>query len=169
MLTGGSVMFMEGSSTQVVCGMLVALLAIHVYSICAPFIKHDDDLLALAAQWCIFFTLFGGLLLKLNLNTSDGYDKDGSGFGVFLVLINVTVIVVGVAAAIYCIYSLKIMKNLRGLQKALVRKLGLDDDRAPSKTKHQHPTKGNGDAKMTTNPAFASASESPDVTALEFV
>jgi hypothetical protein len=164
MLTGGSVIFMEGSSTQVVCGMLVAMLAIHVYSVCAPFIKHDDDLLALAAQWCICFTLFGGLLLKLHLNTSDGYDENGSGFGVFLILINVTVLVVGVAAAIYCIYSLEIMKNLRALQKALVRKLGLDDEAT-----NQHPTKGSREVEMTTNPAFASATEAPDVAALGFV
>lgn len=91
MLTGGSVMFMEGSATQVVCGMLMALLAIHVASMCQPFIEDDDDVLALGAQWGVFFTLFGGLLLKLQLNSADGYDKDGSGFGAFLIVVNVLV------------------------------------------------------------------------------
>jgi hypothetical protein len=100
MLTGGSVMFMEGSSSQVVCGMLVALLSIHVNSICQPFIQDDDDVLALSAVWGIFFTLLGGLLLKLNLGDADGLDL-GHGTGIFLVSVNTMVILIAVGTVVF--------------------------------------------------------------------
>ena len=101
MLTGGSVMFMEGTATQVVCGILIALLSIHVYSMCQPFIHDEDDMLALAAQWGIFFTLFFGLLLKLQLNKTDDYDQDGSGFGVLLMIVNIMVMLLGFCMLVY--------------------------------------------------------------------
>jgi hypothetical protein len=94
MLTGGSVIFLQGSATQVVCGCLVALLAIHTNSICKPFIVAGDNVLALSAVWGIFFTLFGGLLLKLNLGQADGYTNYHGGFGNVLVFVNAMVIVI---------------------------------------------------------------------------
>jgi hypothetical protein len=86
--------------------MLVALLSIHVNSICRPFIEGDDDVLALSAVWGIFFTLLGGLLLKLNLGVADGLDqanldKLDRGTGVFLVVVNCMVIVIAVGTVIF--------------------------------------------------------------------
>jgi hypothetical protein len=122
MLTGGSVMFMEGSATQVVCGMLMALLAIHVASMCQPFIEDDDDVLALGAQWGVFFTLFGGLLLKLQLNSADGYDKDGSGFGAFLIIVNVLVMLVGIGTFFYGACATEITSAVGSVWAAIVSK-----------------------------------------------
>jgi hypothetical protein len=106
---------------QVVFGMLVALLSIHVYTICQPFIEDDDDVLALGAHWVIFFTLFGGLLLKVNLNTTDGYDKDGDGFGTFLVLVNIAVLFLGVGSSVFSIWGLEMASSAVALKEAFVR------------------------------------------------
>jgi hypothetical protein len=165
MLTGGSVMFMEGSATQVVCGMLIALLAIHVYSICQPFVEDDDDVLALGSQWGILFTLFGGLLLKLQLNGTDGYDKDGSGFGAFLILVNVLVMVVGAGTFIYGVYASQITNAVSTFKNAIMTKFGRATTILSTTEKEERgldkglPVPGAKD--MTTNPAFAQTSAEP--------
>jgi hypothetical protein len=122
MLTGGSVMFMEGTATQVVAGILIALLSIHVYSMCQPFIHDTDDVLALGAQWGIFFTLFFGLLLKLQLNKTDDYDQDGSGFGVFLMIVNIMVMLVGGFMLIFCICQSDLTDLVQCIKNAIVKR-----------------------------------------------
>jgi hypothetical protein len=146
MLTGGSVIIMEGSATQVVCGTLMALFSIHVYSICQPFVHDDDDVLALGAQWAIFFTLFGGLLLKLQLNGTDGYDKDGSSFGAFLIFVNILVVVVGVSTFIFAVYTTQITSAAGALKSVLLAKLG----RATSKPTIEAPGGDTSDSSTST-------------------
>jgi hypothetical protein len=99
LLTGGTVLFLEGSSTQIVLGMLVALLSIQVYARTQPFLEDSDDVLAMTAQWAVFFTLFGGLLFKLRVSEADGY---GSGLYVALmILVNVLVVVIACSSTFY--------------------------------------------------------------------
>ena len=163
MLTGGSVMFMEGSATQVVCGTLMALLAIHVYSICQPFIEDENDVLALGAQWGIFFTLFAGLLLKLQLNRADGYDKDGSGIGVFLVLVNVMVIVVGLGMFLFGVYASEV-SNAKDSMKRKLSSKGSKFGKATTTSTAVDFAEEEGKT-MTMNPAFErSASLRPNPT-----
>jgi hypothetical protein len=102
--------------------MLVALLSIHVNSICQPFIEGDDDVLALSAVWGIFFTLLGGLLLKLNLGVADGLDRANldkldHSTGVFLVVVNCMVIVIAVGTVIF-----QFLKFKEGSRQASQRK-----------------------------------------------
>ena len=102
--------------------MLVALLSIHVNSICQPFIEGDDDVLALSAVWGIFFTLLGGLLLKLNLGAADGLDQANldnldHSTGVFLVVVNCMVIVIAVGTVIF-----QFLKFKEGSRQASQRK-----------------------------------------------
>jgi hypothetical protein len=180
MLTGGSVMFMEGSATQVVCGMLIALLSIHVQTICQPFIEDDDDVLALGAQWGILFTLFGGLLLKLQLNSADGYDEDGTGFGAFLIVVNVLVILVGVGTFLYGAFATEFTSALGSLWAAIVNKFrcrfgcstASKDSAAESstgQTKELGLSEKKEDKAVTTiNPAFErSASLRPESASIE--
>jgi hypothetical protein len=75
--------------------------------------------LALGAQWGVFFTLFGGLLLKLQLNSADGYDKDGSGFGAFLIVVNVLVMLVGIGTFIYGAYATEITSAVGSVWAAI--------------------------------------------------
>jgi hypothetical protein len=102
MLTGGSAMFFEGSSSQVAFGMLISIIAIHVYATTRPYINRRDDLLAMAAQWGIFFTLFGGLLLKTKVPSGDGYE---GGLESMLLLVNVAVFVIAVGVLIFLVYQ----------------------------------------------------------------
>jgi hypothetical protein len=157
MLTGGSVVFMEGSATQVVGGMLMAFLSIHVYSTCQAFIVDADDVLALLAQWGILFTLFGGLLFKLNLSQTDGYDNDGSGLGLFLVFVNVMVLVFGISASIYSLHASGINSAAGSVKSAIMKKLSKSTSHPTSKNlagAQQEDNAMAGQVTATTNPAF---------------
>ena len=101
MTTGGSVAFKEGSAIQVASGTLMAVISICVYSLYTPFIKAEDNVLAMFAQWSVFLTLFAGLMLKLNLSEQDEIDDDGSAFGWFLIAVNGLVLVVALGAFVY--------------------------------------------------------------------
>jgi hypothetical protein len=98
MLTGGTVAFLEGSATQVAVGILISLVSIQVYATTEPFINRKDDILAMTAQWGIFFTLFSGLLLKTKVPSDDGYD---GALGGLLIFVNAMVIAVAVGTFIY--------------------------------------------------------------------
>jgi hypothetical protein len=89
MVTGGTVFFLEGSSTQVAAGMLVALFSTLVYTRTQPYIRDEDDKVAMAAQLAIYFTLFIGLLLKAKVPSDDGYDW---ALGGLLIFVNAMVI-----------------------------------------------------------------------------
>jgi hypothetical protein len=104
MLTGGTVFFLDGSATQVAVGILVALVSIQVYASTEPFIHRKDDILAMTAQWGIFFTLFSGLLLKTKVPSDDGYD---SALGGLLIFVNAMVIALAVATFIYEVFVSK--------------------------------------------------------------
>ncbi|GMH97930.1 hypothetical protein TrVE_jg8351 [Triparma verrucosa] len=56
----------ESSKEQITVGMLVSLLSITVYSRARPYIKEEDNSLAITSQWSIFFTFFSSLLYKFN-------------------------------------------------------------------------------------------------------
>jgi hypothetical protein len=98
MLTGGTVFFLEGSATQVAAGMLVALISIQVYARTQPYIRDQDDVLAMCAQWGIYFTLFIGLLLKAKVPSDDGYD---GALGGLLIFVNTMVIVIAIGTFLY--------------------------------------------------------------------
>jgi hypothetical protein len=102
MLTGGTVLFLPGSSTQIVIGMLIALMSIQVYARTQPYLADDNDILAMIAQWAVFFTLFSGLLLKINVSQTDGYDS--SVFLALLMLVNLLVIIFGCSSLVYSLW-----------------------------------------------------------------
>jgi hypothetical protein len=167
MLTGGSVMFMEGSATQVVCGMLIALMSVHVFSMCQPFIDDNNDKLALGSQWVIFFTLFGGLLLKLNLNYADGYDKDGSGVGVFLMTVNILVVVIGAGTCLFGIYTTQITSSASTFMGCIMKLIPTFRGKTTGRAGFVVGKSGTGASvetdsqpALTTNPAFESSTPS---------
>jgi len=101
MLTGGTVFFLEGSATQVAAGMLVSLASIQVYARTQPYICDQDDVLAMSAQWGIYFTLFVGLLLKTNVPRDDGYNN---ALGGLLVFVNLMVILLAICTFAYLVF-----------------------------------------------------------------
>jgi hypothetical protein len=110
MLTGGTVFFLEGSATQVAAGMLVALISIQIYARTQPYIRHQDDTLAMAAQWGIYFTLFIGLLLKARIPSADGYDGV---LGGLLIFVNAMVIVLAIGTFLYLLLHNEAAKSAK--------------------------------------------------------
>ncbi|GMH59843.1 hypothetical protein TL16_g02912 [Triparma laevis f. inornata] len=86
MMTGGLVFVNPGSTTQIVVAMLVSILSIILYSSTLPY-EHDSvDTLAVVSQWSIFFTLFGALLLRQEMDKEESLNLEL--FGVCLVIVN---------------------------------------------------------------------------------
>jgi hypothetical protein len=124
MLTGGTVFFLEGSATQVAAGILVSLVSIQVYAQAQPYIRHQDNVLAMTAQWGIFFTLFIGLLLKTKVPSNDGY---GSALGGLLIFVNGMVIVLAAGTFLYLIFQ---CNDYTGAEKAEAAKAAASADPA---------------------------------------
>ena len=72
-LTGVLVVVQQESTTQVVVGILVALLFIKLYNLYEPFEDDKVDVISELAQWQIFIVLFIGLLIRdTNLTDTNG-------------------------------------------------------------------------------------------------
>ena len=79
MLTSGLIFFSPGSASQIVISILICLVSMRVYSGFKPFINDKDDKLAETAQWQLFFTLFGALMLRVDVTNEYGNDRDAFG------------------------------------------------------------------------------------------
>jgi hypothetical protein len=75
LLTGGLVLFAQGSGSQIVCSMLICILSIALYSHYTPFIEKSDDDVVLVAQCQLFFTLFAGLIIRAGFDEEDDYNE----------------------------------------------------------------------------------------------
>jgi hypothetical protein len=145
MTTGGTVAFKEGSAMQVATGMLITVVSIFVYALNTPFINNEDDVLAVVAQWSVFFTLFSGLLLKLNVTEQDQFDEGGDAFGYFLVLVNGLVLVTAFGAFVF-----ELSRNpkpegliatasvkLKSLRSSISNRFSMSERSLPSDTKKE--------------------------------
>ncbi|GMI05580.1 hypothetical protein TrVE_jg1079 [Triparma verrucosa] len=83
-MTGLMIFIMAGSASQIVVSMLFSIASIAVYVTFKPYPCYDDDVLAICSQLSIFFTLFGGLLLRVDV--ADDFDQDT--FGMLLIVVN---------------------------------------------------------------------------------
>ncbi|GMH70463.1 hypothetical protein TL16_g05416 [Triparma laevis f. inornata] len=84
-LTAGLIMLRPGTAIQISTSMVLCLISMRVYAYAQPYISDRDDILAEIMQWQIFFTMFGSLLMKVDL-TDEGADKDM--FGTLLLFVN---------------------------------------------------------------------------------
>ncbi|GMI51691.1 hypothetical protein TeGR_g9851 [Tetraparma gracilis] len=75
MLTGGIIFLNPGTASQIVMSMVICLGAMRVYAGVRPFIDHNDDVLAEAAQWQLFFTMFAALAIKVQLDGETLQDR----------------------------------------------------------------------------------------------
>ncbi|GMI18635.1 hypothetical protein TrLO_g5769 [Triparma laevis f. longispina] len=83
-MTGLMIFVMAGSASQIVVSMLFSIASIAVFVTFKPYPCYDDDVLAICSQLSIFFTLFGGLLLRVDI--ADEFDENT--FGMLLIFIN---------------------------------------------------------------------------------
>jgi len=85
-LTGLLVFVFKGQASQVVVAMILSSLSAVAFVHWRPFVKEEDDNLAIVSQGAIFFTLLAGLLKKVGVDEKDKYDD--AMFGTLLVLVN---------------------------------------------------------------------------------
>jgi hypothetical protein len=58
-----------GSSTQIVFGIILAVIFIKLYGYYAPYVEDEDDFVQELSQYQIFITLFATLLIKTGAST----------------------------------------------------------------------------------------------------
>ena len=75
MLTGGLVFLRPGTASEIVASMLICLFSMRIYAQYHPFIDSKHDKLAEAAQWQLFFTLFGALAIRVKLDGENLQDR----------------------------------------------------------------------------------------------
>jgi hypothetical protein len=73
LLTGGLVLFAQGSGSQIVISMLICFLSISLYSYYEPFIEKTDNRIASVAQLQLYFTLFASLVIRTGISEEDNY------------------------------------------------------------------------------------------------
>jgi uncharacterized protein YjbJ (UPF0337 family) len=78
-LTSGLIFFGPGTATQIVISMILCLGSMRVYSGYKPYIRLADDHLAEAAQWQMFFTMLGALMLKVDITRETPALQDSFG------------------------------------------------------------------------------------------
>jgi hypothetical protein len=71
LLTGLLVLIEQGSAIQIVIGILLSLLFIHLYDHFHPFDDHVIATIKNISQWQIFFVFFIALLFKANFSSID--------------------------------------------------------------------------------------------------
>ncbi|GMH92878.1 hypothetical protein TL16_g12477 [Triparma laevis f. inornata] len=74
-LTGFLVFLAPGTAAQVCFSMIMCMGSMRVYSGCSPFISDFYDSFSEVAQWQLFFTMFGALAIKANLDQENIQDK----------------------------------------------------------------------------------------------
>lgn len=89
---GGLLVFVRpGSTSQIVLTMVLAMGSVVIFTHVRPYVAERDDDLAVACQISVFITIFGALLVRVEVDTIDSYDQ--TIFGYVLVAVNM----VGVA------------------------------------------------------------------------
>ncbi|GMH98757.1 hypothetical protein TrVE_jg2081 [Triparma verrucosa] len=84
-LTGFLVFLSPGTAAQIIFSMIMCMFAMRVYSGCSPFISTLYDSFSEVSQWQLFFTMFGALAIKVNVDEKDLQGKEY--FDILLTLI----------------------------------------------------------------------------------
>ncbi len=87
LLTGAVTLIGDGSSAQLVVGMMIVMANLLFTLKLGPFVDDTDDALSFLSSLQMFFTLLLGLLLKTDDVTDPTYDHQS--MGVLLVLLSV--------------------------------------------------------------------------------
>lgn len=130
LLTGFIVFFAPGSSTQIMCGILVCIASLVLTTGAAPFVNQSDDFLTSTAHLDLLMTLLGALMLKLEVPNLDGYDKAGFDALLLLFTIGPMVIFVGMLfyEEVYLRWRDRKEKKLRRRRRRQAHNEGKEDD-----------------------------------------
>ena len=153
-LTGFLVFLVPGTAVQIVISMIMSFAAMRVYSGCAPFIEDSHDRFSEVAQVQLFFTMFGALAMKVNLEGEDLRSKKF--FDLALTLLQF------VPAAITLLYNMYEAKSSarKALQKRIIsKKEDASEEGDMTLEKNIDEEEGNGMQLDTFNPVVASTSQ----------
>jgi uncharacterized membrane protein YwzB len=111
-MTGLLIFVFRGKASQIVVALIISAFSVVAFVHFKPYLKDENDSLAIVSQVAIFFTLFAALLKRVNVDQTDKYDQNT--FGYLLIAINV----IGVGMAVSGFF----VKPLRRLLRALASK-----------------------------------------------
>ena len=115
-LTAGLIFFNPGTGSQIVFSLLISIASMRVYAHYKPFVKDDQDTIAEAAQWSLFFILFGALLIRLNMDNESLQDR--AYFDFMMVVVNFMPILIPVLQQLAIV---KRMKSVPVLKTVIVQ------------------------------------------------
>ncbi|GMI08230.1 hypothetical protein TrVE_jg10446 [Triparma verrucosa] len=90
MMTGMLIFVSPGSASQIVLALILATGSIVAFVHWRPYEYEEDDDLAIACQISIFFTIFGALLIRVEIDKTDEYNQEL--FGQLLITVNLLAI-----------------------------------------------------------------------------
>jgi hypothetical protein len=100
MLTGAMVVIAPGSSSQLLIGLLIAILYMLAVLKIAPFLEEADDWLSFTTSLTLVMTLLMGLILKLN---KTDYPEDSVGqFLIGMQVFNFVIFIIGLVLLVPC-------------------------------------------------------------------
>jgi len=88
-LTVVAVFFMEGSASQILATLLVALAACGCLRSFNPYLADDDDVMAAGAQLGLVLASLSALCIKVNVTADDSWSEEA--FDAMLVVLLVSV------------------------------------------------------------------------------
>jgi len=91
-MTGMLIFVRPGSASQLVLAMILAVASVVAFVKWRPYVFEEDDNLAIACQLSIFFTIFGALLIRVEVDETDEYNQQL--FGQLLIGVNLLSILV---------------------------------------------------------------------------
>lgn len=89
LLTGVLVVIAQGSGTQIIVGVMVALTFLKVGDVCRPYVDEKVQMLREICQWQIFFILFLALIVKADFASVELRAMDA--FLVLAVIANIVI------------------------------------------------------------------------------
>ena len=124
-LTGGLIFFNPGTGSQIVFSLLLSIASMRVYAYYSPFIKSDQDVIAEAAQWSLFFILFGALLIRLNMDNESLQDR--AYFDFMMVVVNMMPIIIPVAQQLGIVKRMKSVPVIKAAVASLSTLFGYEE------------------------------------------
>ena len=94
LLTVLAVFFMEGSASQILATLLVALATCFCLRSYNPYLADDDDVVAAGAQMGLVLASLSALCIKVNVTVNDAWSKEAFDAMLGLLLVSVPVLAV---------------------------------------------------------------------------
>ncbi|GMI22709.1 hypothetical protein TeGR_g13157 [Tetraparma gracilis] len=100
LLTGGLLFVSPGSAAQIAVSLMMSIASTRVLAGYKPFADSANDALAEAVQWQLYLTMFGSLLIRVNVDGENLQDR--AAFDAVLVAVQFAAVGVGIVRYAFC-------------------------------------------------------------------